>query len=132
MPVRNLFGTSGIRGLIGKEIDTQFSFKIGLALGKYIGAGRALVAYDPRPGAKEISDSLIKGLRQAKIAAQNCGILATPELTWYQVKGGYDLAVSVTGSHLPWNMIGIIPTVADGAGIAGEVGRQISRIYESL
>lgn len=132
MPVRNLFGTSGIRGLIGKEIDAKLSFKIGLALGKYLGAGRALIAYDPRPGAKEISESLIKGLRKAKIVAQNCGILSTPELTWYQVKRGYDLGVSITGSHLPWNMIGIIPTVADGAGIAGEVGRQISRIYESL
>jgi len=132
MPVANLFGTSGIRGLIGKEIDEKFSFKIGLALGKYLGKGRAIVARDPRPGAKEITQALIKGLQKAGAEVDDAGILATPELTWYQVKRGYDLGVSVTGSHLPWNMIGIIPTLADGAGISGEVGRQITRIYESF
>jgi len=132
MLVNNLFGTSGVRGLIGKEIDEDFSFKLGLALGKYLGAGRALVAYDPRPGAKAISESLIRGLRKAKIAVQNCGILATPELTWYQVKEGYDLGVCVTGSHLPWNMIGIIPTLSDGAGVDSKVGSRISKIFYAL
>lgn len=132
MLVKNFFGTSGIRGVIGREIDEKFSYKIGLALGKYIKRGKALVAYDPRPGAKEISESLIRGLRQAKIVVENRGILATPELTWYQVKGGYDLGISVTGSHLPWNMIGIIPTLADGAGIYGKTGEKITKIYGSL
>lgn len=132
MFVDNLFGTSGVRGLIGKEIDGEFSFKIGLALGKYLGQGKAVVACDPRPGAKELTQALIKGLGKAGIKVSDLGILATPELTWYQVKDGYDLGVSVTGSHLPWNMIGIIPTLADGAGIYGQVGRKISKIYGSL
>ena len=131
MRVKTLFGTSGIRGLIGKEIDEKFSFKIGSALGKYLGKGRALVARDPRPGAKEITQTLIKGLQKAGVEVDDAGILATPELTWYQVSGGYDLGVSVTGSHLPWNMIGIIPTLKDGGGIYGEIGEKITKIYES-
>ena len=118
--------------MIGKEIDEKFAEKIGRALGQYIKTGKALVARDPRPGAKEITQALIWGLQKAKIVVEDGGILSTPELTWYQVKNGYNLGVSVTGSHLPWNMIGIIPTLADGAGIDGEVGRQISQIYESL
>ncbi|MDZ4229478.1 MAG: hypothetical protein U1C50_04485 [Patescibacteria group bacterium] len=138
MPVANLFGTSGARGLIDTEIDTKFSYKLGLALGKYIKqglptqAGKALVARDPRPGAKRLTQALIKGLTQAGIEVENYGILATPELTWYQVKRGYDLGVVVTGSHLPWNMIGIIPTSADGAGITSEVGQQITKIFHGL
>lgn len=133
MPVKNLFGTSGIRGLIGKEIDEKFGYKIGLALGQYLGKkGKAIVACDPRPGAKEITQALIKGLTDSGMITLDCGILPTPELTWFQVKQGDDLGVSVTGSHLPWEMIGIIPTVADGAGISGEVGRKITKIYESL
>ena len=132
MFVANLFGTSGVRGLIDKEIDEKFSYKMGLALGKYLGAGRALVARDPRPGAKELTQALIKGLIKRKIRVTDCGILATPELTWYQVSRGYDLGVSVTGSHLPWNMIGIIPTSTDGAGITSEVGQQITKIFYGL
>ncbi|MEK7622764.1 MAG: hypothetical protein AAB430_02740 [Patescibacteria group bacterium] len=132
MRVNNLFGTSGIRGLIGKEIDANFSFKIGLALGKYIGKKKALIVCDPRPGAKEIKQALIKGLVEAGMKAVDAGILTTPELTWYQVKQGYDLGVSVTGSHLPWNMIGIIPTLKDGSGIYGKMGEKITRIYGSL
>ncbi|KKU87513.1 MAG: putative phosphoglucosamine mutase [Candidatus Beckwithbacteria bacterium GW2011_GWC2_47_9] len=132
MPVRNLFGTSGIRGLIGKEIDVKFSYKLGLALGKYIAGGRALVARDPRPGAKELTQALIKGLGQAGLKVTDCGILATPELTWYQVKRGCDLGVCVTGSHLPWNMIGIIPTSTEGAGITSEVGQRITEIFYGL
>lgn len=132
MPLANLFGTSGARGLIDQEIDTKFSYKLGLALGKYIKQGKALVARDPRPGAKRLTQALIKGLTQAGIEVENYGILATPELTWYQVKRGYDLGVVVTGSHLPWNMIGIIPTSADGAGITSEVGQQITKIFHGL
>ena len=66
MPVGNLFGTSGIRGLIGKEIDEKFAEKIGRALGQYIKTGKALVARDPRPGAAEITLALIRGLQKAK------------------------------------------------------------------
>lgn len=132
MLVNNLFGTSGIRGVIGKEVDEKFSYKIGVALGKYLKRGRALVARDPRPGADKISQALINGLRKTGITVADWGILPTPELTWYQVKGGYDLGVSITGSHLPWNMIGIIPTLADGAGIYGKIGQKITKIYESL
>lgn len=132
MFVNNLFGTSGVRGLIGKEINEEFSYKLGLALGKYIAAGRALVARDPRPGAQELTRALVEGLQKSGIQATDCGILATPELTWYQVKQGDDLGVCVTGSHLPWNMIGIIPTLADGAGITGEVGIKITKIFNGL
>ncbi len=132
MPVKNLFGTSGIRGVIGKEIDEDFGYKIGLALGKYIKQGKALVARDPRPGAKEITRSLIKGLEKAGIKVGDPGIMPTPELTWYQVRRGYDLGVCVTGSHLPWNMIGIIPTLKDGCGIYNQVGEKITKIYGSL
>ncbi|MDP4030715.1 MAG: hypothetical protein U1C50_03755 [Patescibacteria group bacterium] len=132
MPLANLFGTSGARGLIDQEIDTKFSYKLGLALGKYIKQGKALVARDPRPGAKRLTQALIKGLSQAGIEVEDYGILATPELTWYQVKRGYDLGVVVTGSHLPWNMIGIIPTSAEGAGITSEVGQQITKIFHGL
>lgn len=132
MRVTNLFGTSGIRGLIGKEIDVKFSYKIGVALGKYINKGKVLVACDPRPGAEEIKQALIKGLVAAGMKVTDGGVLATPELTWYQVGQGYDLGISVTGSHLPWNMIGIIPTLKDGGGIYGTEGEKITQIYGSL
>lgn len=132
MFVKNFFGTSGIRGVIGKEIDEKFSYKIGLALGKYIKTGRALVAYDPRPGAKDISQAVVSGLSQAGIKVTDAAIMPTPELTWYQVNGGYDLGVCVTGSHLPWNMIGIIPTSADGAGIYGKTGEKITSFFNSI
>lgn len=131
MRVKNLFGTSGIRGVIGREIDEKFAGKIGMALGKYLKHGKALVAYDPRPGAKEIALALQKGLK-TRMTVTDAGIMCTPELTWHQVKKGYDLGISVTGSHLPWNMIGIIPTLKDGGGIYGKIGEKITKIYESL
>lgn len=127
--MKNLFGTSGVRGLIGKEIDEKFSYQLGLAMGKYLKTGLALIARDPRPGALEIAQALSLGLKKSGIKVDDTGILSTPELTWYQVNRGYDLGISVTGSHLPWNMIGIIPTLADGAGISGVVGLKISKLF---
>lgn len=133
MPITNLFGTSGIRGLIGKEISEKFSYKMGLALGQYLGGkGKAIVARDPRPRAKEITQALIKGLTDSGMIVLDCGILPTPELSWFQMKRGDDLGVSVTGSHLAWNMIGIIPTLADGVGLSSEVGLKITRIFYDL
>jgi phosphomannomutase/phosphoglucomutase len=130
--VKNWFGTSGIRGLIDKEIDELFAARIGWAMGKYLGRGKALVGYDPRPGAEKITQAVVSGLTRAGIKVKNLGIIGTPELTWYQVKGGYDLGVSVTGSHLPWEMIGIIPTLKDGQGIGGEASQKISKIYQNF
>lgn len=119
--------------MIGKEIDEKFSYKMGLAIGQYLdGKGKAIVACDPRPGAKEITQALIKGLIDSGVTVSDCGILPTPELTWFQVKRGDDLGVSVTGSHLAWNMIGIIPTLADGVGISGKDGEKITELFNSL
>lgn len=132
MPVKNLFGTSGVRGIIGQEIDNKFAYKIGRALGRYLKKGKAVIALDPRPGADDISHAVMSGLSSSGIKVDNLGIMSTPELTWYQVKRGYNLAISVTGSHLPWNMIGIIPTLKNGQGIFGKVGEKITQIYGSL
>lgn len=118
--------------MIGKEISEKFGYKIGLALGKYFRQGRVLIGRDPRSGADRISQAVISGLNRAGIKTKDLGIVCTPELTWYQVKRGYDLGISITGSHLPWNMIGIIPTVQDGSGVYGKIGEKITKIYESL
>ena len=49
MANKKLFGTSGIRGKIGSEINSELALKIGKSLAKYLNnTGKVLIVYYKR------------------------------------------------------------------------------------
>lgn len=131
MPVKNLFGTSGIRGVWGVEITEKFSFEVSRAFGQYLGKGKkVVVGRDNRPGAVDISNAAVHGLSAAGVKVIDLGVLPTPELCFHLVRIKADGGVMITGSHLPINMLGIIPLLKDGSGVYGKTGAAITKIYE--
>lgn len=131
MPIKNLFGTSGIRGVTGVELTEKFCFEVSLAFGQYLRRGSlVVVGRDNRPGADKLSAAAVKGLLKAGLKVKNLGILPTPELSFHLVRIKADGGVMITGSHLPIKCLGIIPMLKDGSGVFGKTGVAITKIYE--
>ena len=130
MPIKNLFGTSGIRGVWREEITEKFCLEVAKAFGQYLGKGIVCVGRDNRPGAVDISHAAASGLSTAGMKVIDLGILPTPELCFHLVRIKADGGVMITGSHLPIKYLGIIPLLKDGSGVYGKVGKAITKIYE--
>ncbi|MEM0001530.1 MAG: phosphoglucosamine mutase, partial [Desulfurococcaceae archaeon] len=59
--MRKLFGTDGVRGIVGKELTPLFIARLALAIGSYFGEGsRILVGMDYR-GGNEAIKKIVEG-----------------------------------------------------------------------
>ncbi len=94
-----MFGTSGIRGPVGKEVTADLALQVGRALA--VDAERVVVGRDPRESGLLLLDALTAGLRESGTDVLDAGLAATPTVAravgWYDADAG----VSVTASHNP-------------------------------
>ncbi|MEM2447160.1 MAG: phosphoglucosamine mutase, partial [Candidatus Bathyarchaeia archaeon] len=58
-----LFGSSGVRGLVGAELTPTLAAKVGMAVGTFTKAGRVLVARDTRTSSLMLENALVSGLQ---------------------------------------------------------------------
>src|SRR2546427_7901014 len=57
-----LFGTNGIRGVAGREIDSGLAFRVGSALGTLFPKGRVLIGRDGRLSSSMLLEGVAAGL----------------------------------------------------------------------
>src|SRR5256712_10567821 len=57
-----LFGTNGIRGVAGKEIDSGLAFRVGSALGTLFPKGRVLIGRDGRLSSPMLLEGVAAGV----------------------------------------------------------------------
>ena len=94
-----MFGTSGIRGEVGREVTAALALRVGRALGAE--ADRVVVGRDPRASGEPLGDALAAGLRELGCDVVDLGLAATPTIArgvgWWDADAG----VAVTASHNP-------------------------------
>ena len=94
-----MFGTSGIRGVVGEAVTAETALSVGRALGAE--GDRVVVGRDPRESGELLLDSATAGLRESGTDVVDLGIAATPTIAravdWYDADAG----VAVTASHNP-------------------------------
>jgi phosphoglucosamine mutase len=95
-----MFGTSGIRGEVGRKVTAQLAFDVGRALASE-GYDKVLVGRDARESGTVLADAVSAGLRDCGADAVRAGVVTTPTLarSVWQVDG--DAGVMVTASHNP-------------------------------
>lgn len=120
-----LFGTSGVRGYTNSEITPQLAMDVGAAFGALLGSGKkACTGRDTRFGSHMLELATGSGLMSQGIDVTECGVVPTPVLA-YMVSEEADCGIMVTGSHLPPNMVGIIPLLKDGAYLPDEQAKYV-------
>ncbi|MFC5134158.1 MULTISPECIES: phosphoglucosamine mutase [Haloferacaceae] len=94
-----MFGTSGIRGRVGKEVTAAVALDVGRAVGTE--ADRVIVGRDARRSGETLRDALVAGLRETGADVVDVGRAATPTVARAIGDRSADSGVVVTASHNP-------------------------------
>ncbi|GBF09796.1 phospho-sugar mutase [Aeropyrum pernix] len=127
---RRLFGTDGVRGVIGSELTPEFVLRLARAIGAYFGRGsRILVGRDTRSGGELFEGLVAAGLAFEGVDVHLAGTLPTPALQLYVRDHGYDAGVMVTASHNPPEYNGIKVVGGDGVEVPRDVEEDIEALF---
>ena len=126
-----LFGTNGIRGIFGDDLNLEFIHDITLSIATYFKEGPILVGYDGRDSSIAISKIVCSTLNYAGIDCNIAGLVPTPCLEYATKKLGYKGGIMITASHNPAQYNGIKPAASDGVEISRDDEAIIEDIYFS-
>ncbi len=115
---KQLFGTNGVRGIVGKDLTPELVLSIGEAFGT-MRKGRIAVGRDTRTSGETLINALKSGLLAVGCDVTDCGILPTPALQ-YLVKDQFDGGAMITASHNPPEYNGVKIIESDGTEMGDE------------
>ncbi len=110
------FGTSGVRGLTDVEITEELCWKVGTAIAEYFGKNVTLaLGCDTRPGAHRLKGVCAAAMESAGASIMNLGVAPSPMVCAAIYRNKLAGGLMVTGSHLSYDRIGLIPLDGTGA-----------------
>ncbi|MDG6228569.1 MAG: phosphoglucosamine mutase [Candidatus Thermoplasmatota archaeon] len=130
-----LFGTNGIRGVVNKDITSEFALDIGKAWGTFLKRTKKrpniVIGTDAR-----ISNTMLKHSVSAGLLATGCdvtdiGLVPTPALQYMVKIKQFDSGVMITASHNPAEFNGIKGIDSDGTEFSKQTEECIEEIYYS-
>jgi len=100
--VNKLFGTSGVRGVVGTEVNDELVERLSHAFAAVVGEGkRVCVARDTRRSGPDLEEKTVDELLEAGLGVTRLGVLSTPGLYFLTRELGFDAGVMITASHNP-------------------------------
>lgn len=115
---KRLFGTNGVRGVVGKDMTPDLALKVGAALGSMV-EGRIAIGRDTRTSGESLSAALKAGLMACGCDVLDVGIIPTPGLQ-YLVRDRFSAGAMITASHNPPEYNGIKIIERDGTEMGDE------------
>jgi len=115
---KQLFGTNGVRGVVGKDLTPELVLRIGKALGT-MRKGCIAVGRDTRTSGETLVNAIKAGLLATGCDVVDCGILPTPALQ-YLIKEHFDGGAMITASHNPPEYNGVKIIEDDGTEMGDE------------
>ncbi len=126
-----LFGTNGIRGVVGQEMTTSLALDVGRAIGTILHGGSVAVGNDTRLSGAMLKAAVISGLTSTGCSVVDVGTAPSPSIQHYvkthKVGGG----VIITASHNPREYNGIKALDARGMEASKEDEERIEDVYFS-
>jgi len=104
-----LFGTDGVRGVAGEDLDAALATKLATAAAHVLGGSRAsdsarplaVVGRDPRASGEFLEAAVVAGLAQSGTDVLRLGIIPTPGVAYLTDALGADYGVMLSASHNP-------------------------------
>ncbi|MFP4640627.1 MAG: phosphoglucosamine mutase, partial [Dehalococcoidia bacterium] len=127
----HLFGSSGIRGVVGKDLTIELCRDAGQALGSILPAhSRVCIATDARLSRDTVREAVVSGLLSTGTDVTDLGMLPTPALAFLTRELGFDTGIMVTASHNPPEYNGIKLFNGDSSGYSRAQEEEIEKILE--
>ena len=118
-----IFGTDGIRGRVGRDIDEIKVLSLGIASSKYLNTTKIFLGRDTRESSLGLAKALKEGLTRGGLEVVSLGIAPTPEIAHIaKVENGGGAVISA--SHNSW--------VDNGVKLFGSGGLKISDSVQDL
>src|SRR3989442_15605769 len=92
-----LFGTNGIRGVAGREIDSGLAFRVGSALGALFPKRRVLIGRDGRLSSSMLLEGVAAGVLPPGEDVGGCGLVTLPTFE-FMVKKNFSFLGGVNNS----------------------------------
>jgi phosphoglucosamine mutase len=102
-----LFGSSGVRGVVNEVLTPQLACKVGIAAAAYAKAKRAVVGRDTRVSGPMLQDALVAGLMASGVDVSLVGVVPTPAVAYLTKELYADVGFMLTASHNPPQYNGI-------------------------
>jgi phosphoglucosamine mutase len=107
----SLFGSSGIRGLVGREMSADLAMSIGSAVGSR--HGRVVLGRDTRTSGDLIASAISAGIMASGSDVYDAGMVSTPTLARAAID--FDCGLMITASHNPAEYNGVKMWNQDGS-----------------
>lgn len=114
-----IFGSSGVRGIVGETLTPGEAVQVAQAAGAVLDADRAAVARDTRRTGDMFVDAAASGLASVGCDVDKVGIVPTPALQAYCESEAVP-GVMVTASHNPPEFNGIKLVGSDGVELTSD------------
>ena len=125
-----LFGTNGIRGVVGQDMTADLAVRVGRAIGTHFGGGTVALARDPRLSGPMLARAVASGLMSSGLEVIDLAMVPTPCAQYYvHTHAGLKGGVVITASHNPREFNGIKALDAQGMEMAREEEEAIEAIY---
>lgn len=121
-----MFGSSGVRGVVGKEINPRIALKIGEACGTLY--KDVIIGNDPRTSSIMLKNAVTAGLLSCGSKIVDAGLSPTPAIA-YEARN-HDIGIMITASHNPAEYNGIKIFEKDGSGIPIKKAHKIEKMIE--
>ena len=115
---KRLFGTNGVRDVVGEGMTPELVMHIGMALAS-MRRGTIAVGRDTRTSGPALSSAIRAGILSCGSDAVDLGVLPTPALQ-YLVRRHFDAGVVITASHNPPQYNGVKVIEPDGTEMGDE------------
>ncbi|WP_416841558.1 phosphoglucosamine mutase [Haloferax sp. DFSO52] len=118
-----MFGTSGIRGPVGRTVTADLALRIGRAVGH--DARLVVVGQDARLSGDVLADAVSVGVRECGADVVRLGVVSTPTVARAVGWTGADAGIGVTASHNPASDNGLKLWTPNGRAFDKEQTRDI-------
>ena len=105
-----LFGTDGIRGIVGEDLTHDLAMKIGEAAAYVLGGKKDLVVLigrDTRISGQMLSSALSAGFMSQGAKVIDLGVVPTPAVSYLVKKYSASMGAMISASHNPSEYNGI-------------------------
>ena len=120
---KRIFGTNGVRGVVGEDMTPELVLGIGAALGS-MRRGRIAVGRDTRTSGPALASALRAGILATGCDVVDLGVLPTPALQFI-VRDGFAAGAMVTASHNPPEYNGVKVIDTDGTEMGDDQAIQL-------
>ena len=107
-----LFGTDGIRGIVGENLTAELAYRVGQAVTAVLTEEKGepplvTIGMDTRISSDMLEGALIAGITSVGGDVMPLGTIPTPAVAYLTVKVGADAGVVISASHNPFEHNGI-------------------------